>query len=335
MDELFIIRNRLKELGINDPLIISLLEQIEKRLTLAEKIESSLYDTEQYIVYMHTDPLGRVYIGITKNTPQNRWSEGVGYESNKRFTNAIRRFGWLNINHKIVDAGLTKEEAEKIENSLIIQYKSYKKEFGYNIRVDLEEKETNSLQTDVPDSNSTSKKEEMLVLDESKQAEIKTHNAYDIAVECIKQFNLYCISDTIYYYDGKNYCSDKDNPFIKKYLLENYNVTTRKLSEIIKQICILSEAQKSVFDDDTQVQLGLKKQSKSSSVELWISEQCISVEDLLKTPTKTIYEEYIEWCNKKGEVKLGKKSFNRIIVNLFSFESKPRQRSDGKRYFIK
>lgn len=32
-----------------------------------------------YIVYKHTTPCGKVYIGITSKTPSQRWQNGKGY----------------------------------------------------------------------------------------------------------------------------------------------------------------------------------------------------------------------------------------------------------------
>ena len=34
-----------------------------------------------YIVYKHTAPNGKVYIGITKKAPNDRWASGFGYET--------------------------------------------------------------------------------------------------------------------------------------------------------------------------------------------------------------------------------------------------------------
>ena len=48
--------------------------------------------------------------------------------------NAINKYGWKNIKHKIVATNLTKEEAEKLEIYLINKkYKSNNRKYGYNI----------------------------------------------------------------------------------------------------------------------------------------------------------------------------------------------------------
>lgn len=85
-------------------------------------------------VYIHILPNKKVYIGITsKPRPKDRWHKGSGYKNNKRFANAIRKYGWDNIKHKILYSGLTKSEAEKKEMLLIALYRSSNRRYGYNI----------------------------------------------------------------------------------------------------------------------------------------------------------------------------------------------------------
>jgi len=85
-----------------------------------------------WTVYKHTAPNGKVYIGITHRKPKSRWQNGKGYESNHHFYNAITCYGWNNIEHTIVQDGLTQKQAEDLERELIFKYKSYDKRFGYN-----------------------------------------------------------------------------------------------------------------------------------------------------------------------------------------------------------
>ena len=87
-----------------------------------------------YLVYKHTTPNNKVYIGITKHkNPKRRWENGKGYWSNEHFTNAIKKYGWDNIKHEVLYTNLSKEEAEEKEKELIRQYKSYNRKYGYNI----------------------------------------------------------------------------------------------------------------------------------------------------------------------------------------------------------
>ena len=87
-----------------------------------------------YIVYKHTAPNGKIYIGITKSkSPNKRWRNGKGYWSNEYFTNAIYKYGWDNIKHEILFYNLLKEDAEQKEIELIAKYKSYNRKYGFNI----------------------------------------------------------------------------------------------------------------------------------------------------------------------------------------------------------
>ena len=88
-----------------------------------------------YTVYMHIFPNNKVYIGITSRKNVNyRWRKnGIGYISSPKMNNAIQKYGWENIKHKILYEHLTKEEAEQKEIELIAQYKSNQREYGYNI----------------------------------------------------------------------------------------------------------------------------------------------------------------------------------------------------------
>ena len=40
-----------------------------------------------YVVYMHTTPSGRRYVGMTCKDPKNRWEKGNGYRNQKYFYN--------------------------------------------------------------------------------------------------------------------------------------------------------------------------------------------------------------------------------------------------------
>lgn len=85
-----------------------------------------------YLVYKHTSPNGKVYIGITRKNPIKRWNNGNGYKQNTHFYNAISKYGWNNIKHEILFDNLTKEEACKKEIELIAEYKSNDPNYGYN-----------------------------------------------------------------------------------------------------------------------------------------------------------------------------------------------------------
>lgn len=86
-----------------------------------------------YTVYQHKNKInGKVYIGITKQKPEQRWRHGQGYKSSPHFYAAIQKYGWDNFEHNILFQNLTKEKACEKEQELIAKYHSMDREFGYN-----------------------------------------------------------------------------------------------------------------------------------------------------------------------------------------------------------
>lgn len=85
-----------------------------------------------YSVYMHKNKINqKVYIGLTKQEPQTRWrANGEGYKSQKKFWNAIQKYGWDNFEHIILKTNLTAKDASDLEKQLIKIFNSI--ENGYN-----------------------------------------------------------------------------------------------------------------------------------------------------------------------------------------------------------
>ena len=87
---------------------------------------------QNYYVYRHTSPSGKIYIGITFRNPKVRWGKnGIYYKSNVKFYNAILKYGWDNIKHEVLLSKCTKEEAIVFEKLLIAHYKGLN--ISYNI----------------------------------------------------------------------------------------------------------------------------------------------------------------------------------------------------------
>lgn len=95
---------------------------------------------ENYVVYKHTSPSGKVYIGITNRNPSIRWGKNGRQYLNKQkngeyahrfFANAILKYGWNHIKHEILFTNLSRKEACEKEVKLIALYKS--KGMSYNI----------------------------------------------------------------------------------------------------------------------------------------------------------------------------------------------------------
>ncbi len=72
-----------------------------------------------WCVYKHMFPDGRVYIGITSGDPEKRWDRGFGYEGHRQLFTKIVADGWNNIKHEILLSGLTEIEAKDRERQLI------------------------------------------------------------------------------------------------------------------------------------------------------------------------------------------------------------------------
>lgn len=87
-----------------------------------------------YLVYCHTSPSGKRYVGITGTSAEQRWSNGSGYKKNFYFYRAIQKYGWDSFQHTILFEGLTLEEAKYIEIRLIKEWNLTDKQFGYNLR---------------------------------------------------------------------------------------------------------------------------------------------------------------------------------------------------------
>lgn len=85
-----------------------------------------------YTVYVHITPNNKYYVGITKQNVQNRWKNSLGYQSQRLFWRAIKKYGWDNIKHIIIATGLTHDDACKKEIELIAKYQSNNPKYGYN-----------------------------------------------------------------------------------------------------------------------------------------------------------------------------------------------------------
>lgn len=98
-------------------------------------------EDNRWTVYVHIVPKSlsgydwdKYYVGITGMSPQRRWRKnGKGYYKQKYFYNAIKKYGWDNIEHEIIAEHLTESEANDLEILLIKQLKSNDFIHGYNI----------------------------------------------------------------------------------------------------------------------------------------------------------------------------------------------------------
>ena len=88
----------------------------------------------KYTVYYHKFPNGKMYFGQTCRDVKKRWRNGgKGYKGQTFMWNAIQKYGWYNIEHRIISIGLDKDEADFQEMFYISAYRTNEPEYGYNI----------------------------------------------------------------------------------------------------------------------------------------------------------------------------------------------------------
>lgn len=101
-------------------------------------------DQLKFIIYRHQSPSGKNYIGITSQTPEGRWQNGNGYNS-QVFHNAISKYGWETFSHylwtgetwaeyplgdNVTPYVCSKDEASELECRFIREFDSMMN--GYN-----------------------------------------------------------------------------------------------------------------------------------------------------------------------------------------------------------
>lgn len=84
-------------------------------------------------IYIHTSPTGKKYIGTTQQKdPKMRWDSGWGYKNNRHFFSAIKKYGWNNFIHQLIEVD-TKEDMWYGEKYLIRYYNTTDPQKGYNL----------------------------------------------------------------------------------------------------------------------------------------------------------------------------------------------------------
>ena len=92
------------------------------------------------------------------------------------------------------------------------------------------------------------------------------------------------------------------------------------------------------FTEPQSVKEALDHYKTDNSTTLsWIDDKGLDADYFLDNSTDKVYADFTDWCKlsgiKAGNV-TGKKTFNREIIYKYDFEEKPKQKGDGKRYFI-
>lgn len=92
------------------------------------------------------------------------------------------------------------------------------------------------------------------------------------------------------------------------------------------------------FTEPASVKKALETYKADNSNTLsWIEDKDLTEEFFLESPTDKLYSDFVDWCKLSGVKSnniTGKKTFFKEIVSKYNFEEKPKQKKDGKRYFI-
>lgn len=75
-------------------------------------------------IYKHIFPNGKIYIGITGCSCLKRWDNGRGY-CQQKVGKAIKKYGWENVDHFILEENLSLEQALEKEKEYIEKFHSY------------------------------------------------------------------------------------------------------------------------------------------------------------------------------------------------------------------
>lgn len=136
-EELFIFNNLVQNKKRKDIYLLTFekfgLSQstVKRRIrNIIKKISNcSLVNQYSYKVYIHKFPNGKKYVGVCQNVNE-RWCDGKGYIANKEMFADIKKYGWNNIEHKILIEVTDSYVAYSIEKILIEELDLKNK--GYN-----------------------------------------------------------------------------------------------------------------------------------------------------------------------------------------------------------
>lgn len=103
------------------PLIVGTSQRTIARLVkkISDKISNyKNNETISHKVYVHKFPNGKKYVGVCQCC-EDRWANGNGYAYNKKMYDDIKKYGWENIEHKVLYETSNSSVAYNIERILI------------------------------------------------------------------------------------------------------------------------------------------------------------------------------------------------------------------------
>jgi hypothetical protein len=86
------------------------------------------------VLYLHVHrETKQCYIGITEQEAGKRWFSGIAYTNNRRFGNAIRKYGWDQFDSYILAFAEDREALNQAEIEAIVQAGGHKSKYTYNL----------------------------------------------------------------------------------------------------------------------------------------------------------------------------------------------------------
>ena len=123
-------RNEVNELAKKKYNIsVSTVSRTIKQLTKKISEQQSENNAITHKLYIHKFPNGKKYVGVCQCC-EDRWNDGNGYAHNEKMYNDIKKYGWDNIEHKILLETSDNDLAYKLERILIDEMELVEK--GYN-----------------------------------------------------------------------------------------------------------------------------------------------------------------------------------------------------------
>lgn len=312
----------LNDMNVLNDELFNELKLIDDKMQLADRIEKCLCDPDLYLVYKHTDPKGKVYIGITQNHPQTRWNDGTGYKTQTKFYRAIQKYGWINFKHEIIEAGINKDEALALENKYILEYKTYDDNYGYNVRINNNLNDAPQL-TEIQNHGQRRNGKNRSNIDNS----IKNIDICEISEALVRKYGVVTVRNIIYFIIDGHYFKEEEKHLIARELISVYKIPSKKHNEIFEMIKILSCTDIDKIPNELQE----NDCSDTKSIFDWIVSCGYDIVSLTSVSTDMLYLNYVEWCGLENK-SCGKKTFYKILSGKYKLMKK--QKSDGKRYFI-
>jgi hypothetical protein len=101
---------------------------------VALKLDKSEIETARCILYIHVhSDTSRCYVGITEQTAKNRWTNGIAYRNNRRFGNALSKYGWHSFSSYVLAFGDDRDSLNRVEIDAIAVAGGHKSVHTFNL----------------------------------------------------------------------------------------------------------------------------------------------------------------------------------------------------------